>query len=335
MSKSSSKGSTPSTTTPKPRVGGTSKWGGEDIVWTGGSNIPSQVNKEPTAMNCYRPSDFKSAQSIDEKICKGLGEEQLLYTADEVNKVGNEKLLLTTWIEALKRFLEECGMDTVFRMPATGNGDGLNDTIKELYLLVDWGTVMSDRELLKTWITWLNNTGDTQDVYNLRRSFKKIHASLSPSMQREVAKTVKATTTGPELLMIVLSRHVEVSASIIRSMVGTLTKLSIDKEPGENVDTFSDKVHEQAQIISGSGLAPGDLPLLVASCFIKSTVSQFALKANMIHDQADKGTLKNWNEEVLEEVRRKYRSLLGQGLWGPKTSQRESEVAMTAEISSL
>ena len=123
-------------------------------------------------------------------------------------------------------------MDSVFRMPTTGTGDQLNNTIKELYLLVDWGSVMSDRELLKKWVKWLVDSGDTHDVYNLRRSFKKIHASLSPSMQREVSKTVKAATTGPELLMIVLSRHVEVSASIIRSMVGTLTKLSIDKERG-------------------------------------------------------------------------------------------------------
>ena len=123
MSPSSTGSTTPSTTTTGPRVGGTKQWGGDNIVWTGGSNIPSQANQEPTAMNCYRPQDFKNAQSVEDKINKGLGEEQLLYTADEINKVGNEKLLLTTWIEALKRSLEECGMDSVFRMPTTGNGE--------------------------------------------------------------------------------------------------------------------------------------------------------------------------------------------------------------------
>ena len=189
----------------KPRVGGTTQWGGEEIVWTGGSNIPSQVNKEPTAMNCYRPRDFKNAQAVEDKINKGLGEEQWLYTADEINKIGSEKLLLTTWIEAIKRSIEECGMDSVFRMPSTGKGEQLDNTVKELYLLVEWGSVMSDRELLKTWVAWLLSTGDTHDSYNLRSSFKKIHASLSPSMQREVSKTAKATTTEPELLMIVLS----------------------------------------------------------------------------------------------------------------------------------
>ncbi len=118
-------GGTPTTPGVKmPRVGGII--GG--YPWTGGSAINRR--SRPLSSMTYRPAEFKHAFSIEQAATKGLPESKHLCKEERTSKV-----TLTLWIDAIRVYMEEHGMNSVFRLFP---GDALSAQ-GEVYLLEDWG----------------------------------------------------------------------------------------------------------------------------------------------------------------------------------------------------
>ena len=106
-----------------PRVRG----GKEDTAWTGGSNCPANRQTRPNSTMARRPTDFKSANWIEQIATKGLEENRHIGPEDNTSKIN-----LTSWVNSIKIYMEERGLDTVFLVYDTS-------TDFETYLLKDWG----------------------------------------------------------------------------------------------------------------------------------------------------------------------------------------------------
>jgi hypothetical protein len=186
--------------------------------------------------------------------------------------------------------MEECGMDSVFRIVKT-----LNPT-EEVYFLQDWGA--ADKSDIEDWVRLLkkglskegkdDGTPCDYDLNNLQWSSQAILSSLDLQLWSEIEKEVSFDATGPEVLIAVIERKQQVNSSSIRHLVDKLKGLHIAKEPGQDVETFADKVVELARRIEGTGGAPSDLATLVAGTFLGSDSRQFDLEAIIQHKAADR-----------------------------------------------
>ena len=296
---------TTATTTPtSPRIGGISTYGKDEIPWTGGSNIPSMHRNQPSSLLALRPEDFKSAKSTETSLKQGVDEAMWLFPSDDINKVGSHKVSLMSWMELIRREMEERGMDTVFRIPKTGTGDNLDDSIQESYLFSHWGEISSGQ--VRAWVSWLLAHGDHFDKYNLTLSFKMLQSSISIDMWRKIEKSLSPTPSGPELLTLIIEAHQVVSASAVRVLVSALEKLDLLEVPAENVEDFSDSIIEKARVIEGTGQAPRDLCLIIAARYLKCSVLAFKLRATSIHDEADMGNLSDWQNDIVLPLKLKY-----------------------------
>ena len=112
-----------------PRVGGI--LGG--YAWTGGSALASQARTRPVSSLGYRPPEFKHAFTIEQAATKGLPETKYLCKEEKSSKIS-----LTLWIDAVRVYMEEHGMDSVFRVK-------LSLETSELYMLSDWGSVSKEK----------------------------------------------------------------------------------------------------------------------------------------------------------------------------------------------
>jgi len=65
-------------------------------------------------------------------------------------------------------------------------------------------------------------------------------------MYKTIEKGLKAATTGPEVLALLIQKSQRVSEAAVRKLMNELAALKLNKEPGENVDTFGDKCLEVA-----------------------------------------------------------------------------------------
>jgi hypothetical protein len=188
-----------------PRIGGTSIHGKDILPWTGGSNIPSRNRTQPASLLALRPEDFKSAKSTEASLKQGADEAMWLFPADDINKVGSNKISLMSWMELIRHEMEERGMDTVFRIPKTGTGDNFDDSVPESYLFSHWGELSSGQ--VRSWVSWLHADGDYFDNYNLTLSFKMIQSSISIDMWRKIKKSLSSKPSGPELLTLIIEAH--------------------------------------------------------------------------------------------------------------------------------
>ena len=170
----------------RPRIGGILS----NMAWTGGSNNPDKKLSRPKTIFSRRPDDFRGASKIEETCKEGLKEDRRL-------EIGSKsQVSLTTWIGLMKTFIEDCGMDTVFRV-----WDGTN----EVYLLEDWGS--SKNELVSKWVQDLRVNGvDTSDVClydidNLRWSGRAILNSIGSEVWFRIEKELPRgrDPTGPEV----------------------------------------------------------------------------------------------------------------------------------------
>ena len=92
--------------TPPPRVGGTFK----GVPWTGGSYI--NPLSSPHTIMALRPQDFKSQLKVDKICSEGLQPNQHL----DVEARKGSPVTLTSWVRHVKEYMEERGLDTVFRI---------------------------------------------------------------------------------------------------------------------------------------------------------------------------------------------------------------------------
>ena len=87
------------------------------------------------------PTDFKSANSIEQISTKGLAENQYIGIEEKTSKIN-----LTSWVKYIKTYMEERGIDTVFRVY-----DASTDF--ETYLFEDW--VSAEPKSIQQWVETL------------------------------------------------------------------------------------------------------------------------------------------------------------------------------------
>ena len=300
----------------------------------------------------YRPlRDFKAAQSTKESLIKSLGDSQRLKPPSEIENDPND-ITLTTWIAGIKRALGNRGLDTVFRIfdPAT---------VTEQYMLENWGLVAEDD--VAWWVDCLANTGvfETEagaltnrphayaaaplpapqplpvypyDQYDLRMSALFLQDSLTAGHWNSIEKELPPKPTWPHIFVKVIQAHQNVNASAVRILVKQLEALEINKEPGENVLTFGDKIMDHVRCIQGTGQAPPDLNVIVATWFLKSSTLEFNVTASNLHDAMDTRGANHTALHIINTNKIKYRSLIAQGLWDSEAKATEIE-GLKAEVS--
>lgn len=332
-----------------PRVGGIE----DGIVWTGGSNRERNFLVEPNGMAAFRPRTFKEKMAID-KVCKEpLPEDRRLGTIDKIKK-NESDIGLMSWLGQIREKVEECGMDTVFRViRITGTRRYL-----ENYLFDDWGAVTVGE--VETWAQSLRTTpfnpragtrdpaGNyrpdilnapcAQDLYNLKASYKMIQGSISTKLWASVERDLPTNPSGPEILMHIINVHQIVSSSTVRKMIKDLEKMSIKNEPGQNVETFADKVSDMARLIDGTAQSPNDLNTIVASTFMGSSTLQFEIDIGQMYKECDDVTMNGptWQSIILA-AKTTYRGLISKEKWEAAASEKEPDPlqAMKAEITQL
>lgn len=337
-----------------PRVGGEATLGTTLVPWTGGTNIRAQHPGTPKSIKCYRPEDFKNASQTEAKLETGLDDNRILKTAEEMEEFP-KAISLTTWLSEVQRELEERGMDTVFRL-----FDPVTET--EHYILTEWGLMqdvdidrwiqtLSQTGVMQTMqeaaaiaLATLNNAStpagtaivlplgtavvpaahpvNTSDQYNLAMSAKFLKNSVSLELWDTVQKDLPINAFGPQILYQIITSHQMVSASAIRSLVKTLERMQLKTEPGENVLTFSDKIFDTASRIEGSGQAPRDLSVIVASRYLGTSTISFELHASQVHNEVDINPSTFTVKEIIAKFKSKYRSLHQQGLWEAKPANK-------------
>lgn len=103
-----------------PRIGSSS---GDTDAWVRGSNVTTSRSDSTLART--RPTDFKSAASIESKATQGLAKDRRLSLDEKTSKI-----TLTSWVNSIRLYMEtHHGMDTVFRIY-----DPVRDS--EVYLLL-------------------------------------------------------------------------------------------------------------------------------------------------------------------------------------------------------
>ena len=236
-----------------PRVGGVLA----GAAWTGGSNVTHRRNRRPKTVFTRRPLSFANASKVERACTKGIHEDKRLG-------MSNTPVSLTSWINLVHAYMEECGMDSIFRI----YDEGLD---KERYLLEDWGA--AKKEVVGDWVRKLSEgmTACPYDLDNLRWSGKALLASIDLKLWSRIEKDLPlgGDVTGPEVLRVIVLHLQQINSSSVRQLVKELEKLKLRDEPGQNVLTFGDKVLEVARRIDRTGMAPKDLTLVVASRFLE------------------------------------------------------------------
>ena len=116
-----------------------------------------------------RPTDFKSASMIERHACAGLAKQRHLRPKKKTSKI-----TLTAWINSIRSYMEEHGLDTVFRVYTR-----LRDGALQTYLLEEWGTVRSD--VIDAWIGSLENgVPSTPDTFVAQQAAYAAYNTLPP-----------------------------------------------------------------------------------------------------------------------------------------------------------
>ena len=231
-------------------------------------------------------------------------------------------------------------MDTVFHF----YNESAN--IREVYILCDWGAI--DNFQLQEWILHLwQGVPDTNgnaapvcqfDLDNLTWSAKAMKNSITLKLWGEIEAELPYGASGPEIFPAVVSRMQHVSASASRALVQQLQGLKLTKEWEMNVDTFSRKLLDMVDRISGCDekSIPSDLSVIVAQCFLGTGIDEFALEVTQVFNQVDKNPGSMNARAIVTTLKTKYRSLDGRNLWPHKKKQGTDDLtAMKGTINKL
>jgi hypothetical protein len=114
---------------------------------SGGPNLASRKLGRPSSTMARRPTDFKSANTIEHIATKGLPEDRHIGPDEKTSKI-----TLTSWVNSTCSYMEERGLDTVFHVYD-------RKTDSEVYLLTDWGSASPAK--IEAWVATLR-AGVTQ-----------------------------------------------------------------------------------------------------------------------------------------------------------------------------
>ena len=307
-----SQGRTGATAMQGPRVGGVV----DGVVWTGGSNIPTQQQNAPEDVLCFRPAGFKEMQKQHENLKRGLDVSQKLEFVD-----GNKTTVgLTMWITCMMMMLTQYGMDTVFKIWDQGTN--------EVDILKNWGKTTMERT--KAWIEVLHSSiGDKYDKENLRLSGFVVRASLGPNLLNRVISLAGATATGPELFLTAVHQVSYMTASLVRSVCNKICGLQLKKIPGENVAKLGEIISELVKQIECSGETPQDLLFLVSKPFTTGTQETFRTFAQQIYTSVIDGTFNGGHVEIITKMNNFYQNLVQSDDYEPaKGGKKDQDVSV-------
>ena len=296
-----------------PRVGGVEQVGGYYTCWTGGS-LDSNGNNtqvQPASSAAYRSSDLSQVLKIEKVCTAGLPETRRLPVPGPMDaKDATSAVTIVTWLREISQAVVDRGLDAVFRATVGGN---------EVYLLDQWGS--ATKANVDAHVAWLRTHGDAFDKQNLQLSAKFLKNSLDDELLRRVEQELgnSSTTspTGPDVFAAVISLHTVINHSTQRLYISQLQKLKLTKEPGEDVNLFSDKVLSIARHIGGLSATPiPDLHTLIYQCYEGSTTPTFASTVTNLLADCFKSipTAENWENNVAY-LKQLYRDLVTRSSW--------------------
>ena len=133
--------------------------------------------------------------------------------------------MLTAWVNSLRGYLEERGLDTFFRI-----FDPFRNT--KVYLLKYWG--LDDPDQVVAWENlFLTRIGGALVFYynvdNLKCSKKYIMNSISLDIWESIKKYLVIVSNGPATYAAVISNIHQVSSSAILNIVDDLRKIYLIK----------------------------------------------------------------------------------------------------------
>jgi hypothetical protein len=106
---------------PSPRI----QRGDDSTAWTGGTNQVAKRLARSSSTMARRPTDFKSANTIEHIVKKGLPDDHHIGPDEKTSKI-----TLSSWVNLMRSYMEEHGLDTVFYVYD-------RQTDSETYLLPD------------------------------------------------------------------------------------------------------------------------------------------------------------------------------------------------------
>ena len=313
-------------TVAQPRIGGKeNEPNGDEVAWTGGPEDATKLWTEPLTVDCLRPTGYRYKKQCQDTCEKGLAEELHL---DLIASDKEEKVSITTWMSLLQQYVERRGMNTGFYVQKDGNW---------LYLFEAWGELKEAD--INARITDLTTNGDKYDKENLLWAHTAIRNSIGPNLRARI-DAKEAQVTGIGLLFQILGVMATTNASIVRKLTDDLKKLDLSQEPKEDVEAFGERVTALCRRISGAGskLCPGDLALIVAGLYLKTTVSVFQSACNQVYNTLDDdNTALHWSTVVARHTAC-YTNLKGQDQWPPElqnTKAMDPLQALTSRLDKL
>jgi hypothetical protein len=286
-----------------------------------------------------RPTNFRDAEKVELHCKAGLKEANVLGLQDETKYT----ISLTEWVKDIQKKLEDCGMDTVFRIY------DVTQTTAEKYLISHWGTITMEQ--VTTWLKALTETGvrtgpDPTDVEalcefdadNLTWSGDMVVSSISDKFWRDIERSL-TTRTGPEVFYVVVRRLMHTTASTARTLTDKLMTLKLQKEPGMDVTTFSTKVLNLIDQIEDCGErnVPADLSMVVSTLFSETGILPFDLKQTVVFNEVNDDPSTYTPKQVVEKMKKNYISLDCHNQWPHKNqkAKKDDMAIMKATINAL
>jgi hypothetical protein len=266
-----------------PRLGGgTDKY----TWWTGGSNLKPRTRR--ASIYACRPEDFRALEKVEYYIRNGVKEEDRLGLPTEKAY----KTTLTEWIATVKSHVENCGMDSVFRL--------FLDGVHEHYLFDEWGEVTMDdidQHVEDLTSNGVHNSDTTRhpvcpfDVENVDRTREMIKATISREFYNALGPKLEQTMTGIHLFFLAVSHIEPATASTARGLLNKLQEKKLNKVPGMDVNTFNITIKDLVTRIQGcckkKEHLPSDLSQVVAECYRDTQIQEFDMLVITIINRLD------------------------------------------------
>ena len=158
-------------------------------------------------------------------------------------------------------------------------------------------------------------------------------------VEQELGNNNNHSPTGPDVFAAVIALHTVINHSSQRLYLAQLQKLKLVKEPGEDVNLFSDKVLSIARHIGGLSVSPiPDLHTLIYQCYEGSSTPTFASTVTNLLADCFKlvPTAENWENNVAY-LKQLYRDLVTRSCWVALATMKEKVdgTAAKATVTSL
>jgi hypothetical protein len=281
----SNQSSTATATTPnQPRIGGASPVG----FWTG--NGAQGLGVQPTSGNCMRYfkgnelKAFQALQSVEDKCKAGLQAKGALVFGLQGETHFDKGALL---LRELDEYLNYNGLEGVFHIV---NSDGTTvDMLKQP------GFVST--ELVESWVKDMADLGVHDgaggrlavcqfDVMNLQYSYHAIINSCTPLLRQDLLNNLApGKHTGPQALMLLLTKVYPSSYTKVKGLIQALEKLNIRDVPGENISTLVQKASDLIREIQMNFLQKNQIPDLCVSALRPFTTSSHEYVRHYVTDK--------------------------------------------------